>query len=71
MRTELIPVIHMINANQVMTNVKICIKAGIKKIFLINHHVDAETVLDCALNIKTIYPDLWVGVNLLGKKQKI
>lgn len=67
MKTELIPVIHMINTNQVMTNVKICLNAGVEKIFLINHHVDIDTLLDCALNIKKLYPKLWVGVNLLGE----
>lgn len=68
MKTEIIPVIHMLNYNQVLTNVKVCIKSGVKKLFLINHHVDIDELLDCALSIKALYPDLWVGVNLLGEK---
>jgi len=67
MKTEIIPVIHMVNTNQVMTNIKICLNAGIKKVFLINHHVDIDALLDCALNVKTLHPELWIGVNLLGE----
>jgi hypothetical protein len=49
-----------------MTNVKICTDNGIKKIFLINHHVDVEDLLKCACMVKVKYPELWVGVNMLG-----
>lgn len=65
-KTELIPVIHMVTINQVMTNVKICTDNGIKKVFLINHHVDVEDLLKCAIMVKVKYPELWVGVNMLG-----
>ena len=66
MKTEIIPVIHMINFNQVETNVKICLECGIEKVFLINHAVSVEDLLSCAVNIKNKYPTLWVGVNMLG-----
>lgn len=65
-KTEIIPVIHMINFNQVHTNVKICMKCGIEKVFLINHHVSPADLIDTALEIKKLYPNLWVGINMLG-----
>lgn len=67
MKTELIPVIHMININQVMTNVQTCVKNDVRKVFIINHEVDANSLLECAELVKKKYPTLWVGVNILGE----
>ena len=66
MKTEIIPVIHMLNQNQVITNIKTCIECGIKKVFLINHQVSEEELIGCALRVKKEYPKLWVGINILG-----
>ncbi|MCK9446457.1 hypothetical protein M0Q50_06160 [bacterium] len=66
MKTEIIPVIHMLNQNQVLTNVKTCIECGIKKIFLINHQVSEEELIDCANRVKQEYTNLWIGINILG-----
>jgi len=65
-KAEIIPVIHMINLEQVFANVETCVKNGIKKVFLINHVVTAQDVLSAAKEVKIEYPELWVGVNLLG-----
>lgn len=65
-KTEIIPVIHMLNHNQVMTNVKLCVSCGIQKVFLINHVVSVEDLIQCALEVKKVYPSLWVGINMLG-----
>ena len=67
MKTEIIPVIHMINENQVFTNVRICIECGIEKVFLINHAVSKFDLLNCAFRVKSEFPNLWVGVNMLGE----
>jgi hypothetical protein len=67
MKTEIIPVIHMINQNQVLTNVRTCISCGIKKVFIINHQTTSEELIKCANVVKDIYPDLWVGINMLDK----
>src|ERR1700741_1595299 len=64
--TEIIPVIHMITQYQVMVNVETCIACGVKKVFLINHQVSVEDLMVCAKAVKTKYPNLWVGVNMLG-----
>ena len=66
MKTELIPVIHMIDDDQVLLNVEICHQCGIKKVFLINHVVSIQELLKCAYRIKEEYTDMWVGVNMLG-----
>lgn len=66
MKTEIIPVIHMLNQNQVLTNVKTCLECGIKKVFIINHEVTITELIECANRVKKTYPDLWVGVNMLG-----
>ena len=66
MKAELIPVIHMTSLAQVHKNVELCVKCGIKKVFLINHVVSAYECLDAARSVKEKYPELWVGINLLG-----
>jgi hypothetical protein len=70
MKTELIPVIHMLNQNQVLTNVKTCIDCGIEKVFIINHVVTINDLIDCAKRVKLEYPNLWVGINMLGNTTK-
>lgn len=67
MKTEIIPVIHMVNENQVLTNIRICVECGIEKVFIINHVVSVNDLLKCALRVKQENPTLWVGVNMLGQ----
>lgn len=50
--TEIIPVIHMINENQVLTNVETCLSCGIEKIFIINHQTTSEELIKCAERVK-------------------
>jgi hypothetical protein len=71
MKTEIIPVIHMQNENQVSTNIKICVECGIKKVFIINHVVSIGDLIKCALKVKQENPDLWVGINMLGQSVEI
>lgn len=66
MKTELIPVIHMINESQVLDNVEICHRNGIEKVFIINHVVSIQDLLKCSTKVKEKYPNMWVGVNMLG-----
>jgi hypothetical protein len=65
--TELIPVIHMLSEMQVSINVATCLTNGVKKIFLINHAVSSKNLLECATSIRNDYPNLWVGINVLGE----
>jgi hypothetical protein len=63
--TELIPVIHMLNKEQVFANVETCLSNDIEKVFLINHSVSIYDLLVCAADVKEQY-DIWVGINPLG-----
>lgn len=66
MKTELIPVIHILNERQVFMNIETCLKSGVEKVFLINHAVSEEYLLECATNVRKENPSLWIGVNMLG-----
>jgi hypothetical protein len=70
MKTELIPVIHMVNQNQVMTNVKTCVESGVQKIFIINHQTTSNELISCANKVKETYPNLWIGLNMLDVQAK-
>lgn len=70
MKTEIIPVIHMLNDAQVNKNIDIVRESGVQKVFIINHVVDVKTLLKCSEQVKSNYPDLWVGVNMLGVDTK-
>lgn len=65
-KTEILPVIHVVNVNQALTNVKICLSCGIQKAFFINHHVSVTDLLACVERIKNLHPEFWIGVNMLG-----
>lgn len=65
MKTEIIPVIHMINQNQVLTNVRTCVDSGIEKIFIINHQTSNDELIKCATRVKNEFPNLWIGLNML------
>ncbi len=66
MNTELIPVIHILDTQQVLINVETCLVNDIKKVFLIIHAGSEEYLLKCADTVKKKYPALWVGINMLG-----
>jgi nicotinamidase-related amidase len=63
---EIIPVIHMLTKEQVIINVATCLSEGINKVFLINHNLKNNELLSTAEMLKKTYPELWIGVNLLG-----
>jgi hypothetical protein len=50
----------------VLENVRTCVECGIEKVFLINHVVTVGDLLKCASLVKSSFPSLWVGVNMLG-----
>lgn len=64
--SELVPVIHMVDRDQVFENVDTCLANGIEKIFVINHGVPTPSLLCCVDDVIEAYPELWMGVNILG-----
>lgn len=64
--TELIPVIHMVNDEQVFANIDTCMGCGVNKVFIINHNVSSDDLFRCLSKVRVSYPSLWLGVNVLG-----
>jgi uncharacterized protein len=62
----LLPVIHPVNTDTAMESVRVAKEAGVRGIFLINQGMSTEQVLELVMVVRGQYPDLWVGVNLLG-----
>ncbi len=63
-----IPVVHLETEQQGLINAEIAFNEGADGIFLINHTVGWEMVLDIQSAMKKVYPDKWIGVNCLGAK---
>ena len=62
----LLPVIHPVSRQAVLDNVELVVQAGCAGLFLINQGMSQREVLELVLEIRSGYPSLWVGVNLLG-----
>lgn len=65
-RHTLLPVIHAETEEQVLRNADIARGAGCDGIFLINHSISAEELLEIHGAVAAALPDWWVGVNCLG-----
>lgn len=61
-----IPVIHAESLDQVQRNTRIAFENGADGIFLINHSISSEQLLDIYVKIRDQYPHSWIGLNLLG-----
>ena len=66
MKPIISPVIHILNVEQVRTNINICKNANINHIFLINHVTDVPDLINCTLKMKEEFPNMWIGMNPLG-----
>jgi hypothetical protein len=66
MEGEIIPVIDCINHNIIRTNIKIVKALGIQKVFLINHRISPEELIQVTISIKGEFPSMWIGINPLG-----
>lgn len=65
MKKRLIPVIHLIDTNQVKENIEICLENNVNHVFLINHQSNYEHLLYVTEDIRYFYPELWIGLNML------
>jgi hypothetical protein len=63
----LLPVIHVENLDQAMSNLNIAEAAGVKGVWLINHSVNSGTLLEITGKVQKEYPKMWIGVNCLDK----
>lgn len=65
-RHTMLPVIHAETAAQALRNALIVREAGCDGVFLINHSISAEELLEIHEAVADAHPDWWVGVNCLG-----
>jgi predicted TIM-barrel enzyme len=62
----LLPVIHPISHDQVLENVRVVTKAGVPGIFLINQGMPLMRIFPIVNELRKMYPNLWIGMNVLG-----
>jgi uncharacterized protein len=60
-----LPVIHVVNEEQALANAQIAKEAGADGVFLINHQVGYQALLQCYERVVAELPGLWVGLNCL------
>jgi len=63
----LLPVIHVITIQQTLTNARILYQHNVRGCWIINHSCSDELFADAFAQIKATYPNLWVGINYLGR----
>lgn len=64
-RRVLLPVIHVANSIQANQNAEIAFGAGADGVFLINHSIPSDRLIDAWRLVLHTYPDRWVGMNFL------
>lgn len=65
-RHVILPVIHVTAQEQAERNMDIAFAAGADGVFLINHSLADQDLLNIHTAVTAAYPDYWVGVNCLG-----
>ena len=61
-----LPVIHVSNEEQAIRNTAIANEAGADGIFLINHSISSDDILEIHEKVVEQFPGWWVGINCLG-----
>ena len=58
--------IHAVSVPQVLANVELARDCRCDGVFLINHSIDHEELLDCHAQAASRFPGFWMGINSLG-----
>jgi len=61
----ILPVIHVETLDQAVRNAHVVKSAGCDGVFLINHSISSEDLVGIARHVRSSFPNLWVGVNLM------
>ncbi|WP_439619965.1 BtpA/SgcQ family protein [Hyphomonas sp.] len=61
-----LPVIHVLDQALTKSNIEILIESGAHGCFLINHDFEAALMLPIIVQMRKLFPELWLGVNFLG-----
>lgn len=62
----ILPVIHVLDAEQAETNIQSAIDGGCPGVFLINHDFEKEKLVPIIKDMRRAFPDVWIGVNFLA-----
>jgi len=63
----LLPVIHPVSRDVALTSIRTVHDAGVKGVWLIDQGMRERDVLALVREVRTLYPALWIGVNLLSR----
>ncbi|MBT9289901.1 BtpA/SgcQ family protein [Prosthecodimorpha staleyi] len=61
-----LPVVHVLDAEQAARNAAVAIAEGAPGLFLINHDFAYPDLLPIVRHLRRLWPDLWLGVNFLA-----
>ncbi|MEM7213041.1 MAG: adenine phosphoribosyltransferase [Pseudomonadota bacterium] len=61
-----LPVIHVLDAEQTARNIRVLIREGASGCFLINHDFGVPEFLPIVREIRARFPSLWLGLNFLA-----
>lgn len=62
----MLPVIHVLDAEQAQRNIQAAIDGGCPGVFLINHDFEKEKLIPIIREMRQAFPDYWIGVNFLA-----
>ena len=67
-KTAFFPVIHVVGQNQALKETEVAMNAGADGVFIISHTraTDPSYLVTIYESIKDEFPDVWMGINLLG-----
>lgn len=63
----LLPVVHPVDRARALVAVDVAVRGGGDGIFLINQGLNEKEVLALINEVRGRHPDLWIGLNLLGR----
>ena len=61
-----LPVIHVLDADQAVRNIQVAAGEGAHGVFLINHDFDKEQLIPVVQEVRGLFSSLWLGVNFLA-----
>ncbi|MFD2740608.1 BtpA/SgcQ family protein [Sulfitobacter aestuarii] len=61
-----LPVIHVLDTQRTLANIRALVGAGAPGCFLINHDFEPERFLPIIRDARAQFPSLWIGVNFLA-----
>lgn len=65
------PVIHALDTQQCLRNVRVALEEGAHGIFLINHDFPYPEFLPIVKEVRAAFPELWLGLNFLAQTGEV